>query len=343
LSFKSSKQKNKEEKWKFKRERQLQKRNERRDKRFSNGKFYGSLDIYDPDEIELYKSVLIELDDNGFRRMKQNLKLLKQYRQGLDFTEAIKKVHECDERRSRENKLKREKKWAKKLKNKRSRNVEYPENDDLDEENDADNDKEDADNDEESQSESGGDGEVEVIGDPVFSMLNDWPNNITHLYIDGNNLLYIAKNIRNMTIKRKGSKAQEILIGSFELFSSLVKGLESVFIIFDYTKSIYEKTVGENTRFTIRSARPQFNTSDDALVSEAGTIPIKERSLFVTSDRGLCTRLNALGTTVVKPKMFFKIVLSIIYGKDNNINLDDWFEDIEKKLDLVQIRDKTND
>jgi len=333
----------KEEKWRLKSEKQMQKKTERRDKRLSNGKIYGSLNIYDPDEIELYKSVLIELDDTGHRRMKQNLKFLKQYRQGNDFTEAIKKIQEFDERRSREHKLKREKKWAKKLKHKRSRNVEYPENDDLDEENDAENDNEDGadnDNDEESQSESGK--ENEVVGEPQFSMLYDWPDNITHLYIDGNNLLYIAKNIRNMTIKRKGSKAQEILIGSFELFSSLVKGLETVFIIFDYTKSVYEKTVGENTKFTIRSARPQFHTSDDALVSEAGTIPIKEGSLFVTSDRGLCTRLNALGTTVVKPKMFFNIVLSIIYGKDHKINLDDWFEDIEKKLDLVQIRDKTN-
>jgi len=122
-------------------------------------------------------------------------------------------------------------------------------------------------------------------------------------------------------------------------FSSLVKGLESVFIIFDYTSSVYEKTVGVNTKFTITSARPQFTTSDDALVSVAEKIPMKDRSLFVTSDRGLCSRLLALGSKVVKPKIFFNIVLSIIYGKDNNINLDDWFLDIEKKLELVQIRE----
>jgi len=74
-------------------------------------------------------------------------------------------------------------------------------------------------------------------------------------------------------------------------------------------------------------------------VSVAEKIPMKDRSLFVTSDRGLCSRLVALGSKVVKPKIFFNIVLSIIYGKDNNINLDDWFLDIEKKLELVQIRE----
>jgi hypothetical protein len=239
------------------------------------------------------------------------------------------------------------------LKEKRSRNIEYPENDDLEEndnENDGDNENDENDDENDNDDESGNDNdnendneiEEDVVGDPAFTVLSDWPDNISHLYIDGNNLLYIAKNIGNMTIKRKGSKAQEILIGSFELFSSLVKGLESVFIIFDYTQSIYDKTIGENTKFTIRSARPQFNTSDDALVSEAEKIERKERSLFVTSDRGLCSRLVSLGTTVVRPKIFFNIVLSIIYGKNNNINLDDWFENIEKKLDLVQIRDKSN-
>jgi len=323
------------EKRRFKREARLQRRKERRENRLSNVKFFGSLEISDPDEIEMYKRVLIELDDDGYRHFKSNLKLLKQFRLGNDFTEAKNMIKENEERKCRERKLKREKKWAKKLKEKRSKNVEYPENDEFSDGNDVD----------ESDSESDeveNDVQVESVGEPVFDMLTDWDESISHLYIDGNNLLYIAKNIRNMTIHRKGSKAQEILIGCFELFSSLVKGLEEVFIIFDYTKSVYDKTVGENTKFTIRSARPQFNTSDDALVSVAEGIERKERSLFVTSDRGLCTRLVALGTKVVKPKMFFNTVLSIIYGKNNNIKLDDWFEDIEKKLDLVQIRDKTN-
>jgi len=219
------------------------------------------------------------------------------------------------------------------LKEKRERNVNYPDDDEeLDDNNVNEVDER------ESNSESG-EGEEKVVLNPEFMVLTDWPEDITHLYIDGNNLLYIAKNIRNMTIRRKGKKAQEILIGSFEFFSSLVKDLESVFIIFDYTSSVYEKTVGLNTKFTITSARPQFTTSDDALVSVAEKIPMKDRSLFVTSDRGLCSRLVALGSKVVKPKIFFNIVLSIIYGKDNNINLDDWFLDIEKKLELVQIRE----
>jgi len=112
------------------------------------------------------------------------------------------------------------------LKEKRERNVNYPDDDEeLDDNNVNEVDER------ESNSESG-EGEEKVVLNPEFMVLTDWPEDITHLYIDGNNLLYIAKNIRNMTIRRKGKKAQEILIGSFEFFSSLVKGLESVFIIF---------------------------------------------------------------------------------------------------------------
>jgi len=306
---------------KFKKEKNLNKNRERREKKFSNHKVYGSLEIDDLNEIELYKSVLIELDECGFRRFKSNLKFLKEYRQGNDFTDARNKIMEFEEGRRRERKLKR------------GGYVNNPEDEEIEDNNVNEVDER------ESNSESGK-GEQEVVLNPEFMVLTDWPEDITHLYIDGNNLLYIAKNIRNMTIRRKGNKAQEILVGSFEFFSSFVKGLESVFIIFDYTSSVYEKTVGVNTRFTITSARPQFTTSDDALVSVAEKIQMKDRSLFVTSDRGLCSRLLALGSKVVKPKTFFNIVISIIYGKDININLDDYFMDMEKKLDLVQRGDQ---
>jgi len=98
------------------------------------------------------------------------------------------------------------------LKEKRERNVNYPDDDEeLDDNNVNEVDER------ESNSESG-EGEEKVVLNPEFMVLTDWPEDITHLYIDGNNLLYIAKNIRNMTIRRKGKKAQEILIGSFEIF-----------------------------------------------------------------------------------------------------------------------------
>jgi len=86
------------------------------------------------------------------------------------------------------------------LKEKRERNVNYPDDDEeLDDNNVNEVDER------ESNSESG-EGEEKVVLNPEFMVLTDWPEDITHLYIDGNNLLYIAKNIRNMTIRRKGKK-----------------------------------------------------------------------------------------------------------------------------------------
>jgi len=43
----------------------------------------------------------------------------------------------------------------------------------------------------------------------------------------------------------------------------------------------------------------------------------------------------------MKPKQFLSIVMRKIYGKDHNIQLDEWFLDIEHKID--ELRDNSKD
>jgi len=182
--------------------------------------------------------------------------ILVHHREGDDFTVAKKKVTEYQDNLKRVRKLKKEKKRSKKMlkmKEKNGMDINY-----------GDSMKCEDDNDENSDSESSKEEEY-----PIFINIEDWPENtFSYIFIDGNNCLYIPKNVRNLTIKRN-NKGQNILIGAFEMFSSLVTGLEEVVIIFDFISTVYDKVLENNTKFKIGSAKPSCPTADDALVEEA--------------------------------------------------------------------------
>jgi len=292
---------------------------------------YQKQGIEDPVEIEKYKKELIELDEMGYKAMKKNLIILAQNREGDDFTVAKKKVIEFQDTLKRKRKLKKEQKRSKKNLKKKEKNgmdINY-EGDDMKCEDEIEN----------TYSESS---KYEEIYHS-FVNFEDWPENtFSYIFIDGNNCLYIPKNVRNLTIKRN-NKGQNILIGAFEMFSSLVTGLEEVVIIFDFISTVYDKVLENNTKFIIGSAKPNYPTADDALVAEAEKYDLekRKRSLYITSDKGLCSRLVAQGVAVMKPKQFLSIVMRKIYGKDHNIQLDEWFLDIEHKID--ELRDNSKD
>jgi len=91
-------------------------------------------------------------------------------------------------------------------------------------------------------------------------------------------------------------------------------------LVYDDTKHTYteEKKFAnqDNLLFYVKSARPQFSTSDDALVDWAATVD-KEKSLFVTSDRGLRERLSNLGCNeLMKTKNWFELVKKTIGEKE---------------------------
>jgi hypothetical protein len=102
--------------------------------------------------------------------------------------------------------------------------------------------------------------------------------------------------------------------------------LQNTVLLFD---NGHKENLQETAQYQVRTARPVYQNSDDLLVKWAQenqqgfgksdqdqSLASKDqvdpaRSLFVTSDRELITRLNATGARLMKPKEFFRLVHGI--------------------------------
>ena len=141
---------------------------------------------------------------------------------------------------------------------------------------------------------------------------NEWPTDIERVYLDGNNMLYVDDNIRKLSIGRSKKKAEKIITELVVNFSREQR-VPTVILIFDNTSQTSNQKLQTEqgvVDFSVRSARPSFNDSDDALVDWAGNLNDDvKKSLFVTSDRGLQLRLLEKGVTqIMKPKKWFSFV-----------------------------------
>lgn len=146
-----------------------------------------------------------------------------------------------------------------------------------------------------------------------------WPSGPVHLYLDGNNMLFVVAAVRSLVLKRKTAAAESVLEAFARKFASAM-GVKHCTLIFDDTK----KSVVE-TGFTVCSARPSYPTSDDALVEYAQT-NTGTASVFVSSDRGLMARLRECGDHVilVKPKDWFHYAASVLSDTKGVVDLDKW-------------------
>jgi hypothetical protein len=147
-----------------------------------------------------------------------------------------------------------------------------------------------------------------------------WPAGVTHLFLDGNNMLFIADRLRHLTLNRSTRhKAEHCLSRIAEAFTRAmnlkgVRPLSQTVMIYDSirqsqcsSKDIINtegaSTTTATTRFIVCSARPSYTTSDDQLVAWAqADSDLAKKSIYVTSDRGLKDRLKEAGAFIVKPK-----------------------------------------
>jgi len=122
-------------------------------------------------------------------------------------------------------------------------------------------------------------------------IVKEWSNSIKTVYLDGNNMLYTENIIRKVQLKspHNAEKILAMLSGKFGFRANL----NSLTLVYDYTSNIFKKNV-EGLELNVCSARPDFKTSDDALVvcSEWKSAHDLLSTLFVTSDRGLKIRLR---------------------------------------------------
>jgi hypothetical protein len=160
---------------------------------------------------------------------------------------------------------------------------------------------------------------------PVFTFTEytSWPAQLTSVFLDGNNMLYVTGAIRRAAlVRREVHLAENMLTELAVKFTEAVgSALSKCVLIYDNPNS-QRKSQGTGL-VEVRSARPTFSTSDDQLVAWAktlkqdGVVSKPENALFVTSDRGLSQRLHAEGVTIMKPKEWFTFVASVLKDKQS--------------------------
>jgi hypothetical protein len=149
-----------------------------------------------------------------------------------------------------------------------------------------------------------------------------WPSQITHLYLDGNNMLFVPKSLRELTLTGNRGDSEQLLSDMAREFSTRQQ-LAFVNVMYDSTVN----TLSSDT-FVVSSARPTKQTTDDALVEIAKQgVSDLDCTLFVTSDRELRFRLKQAGAKVIKPKQWFKCAFDKI-----NVGREHPFENIDQML-----------
>lgn len=181
--------------------------------------------------------------------------------------------------------------------------------------------------------------------------LNVWPAEVSRLYLDGNNMIYVAKPMREKAIRHQWNSACLALASvAFEFTKNHLPAAVKTTLVYDSAPLSMTQSYRALDNFQILSARPVFATSDDALVHWAQeNAALQQRnppvvSMVVTADRGLRERLAAVpGVVIVSPKSWMTFAATMLdkekkmnIGENNNnnnnnsvepsepINLDSW-------------------
>jgi len=159
----------------------------------------------------------------------------------------------------------------------------------------------------------------------------------THLFVDGNNMLYLTNKLRSYTLQRKIHISQKLLAAVARQFSVLNRFVTE--LVFD-SISRSDSSAGlehfENgSTFLVTSAHPEFPTSDAKFVAWARAHPeAAPRTLVVTSDRALAGELFTLGVSVVKPGTWLTCLVKSASPPSEG-NSVDWKEWLDAFIDRV--------
>jgi len=160
--------------------------------------------------------------------------------------------------------------------------------------------------------------------------VGDWPEGKTVLFIDGNNMFFMTAGLRALTLRGTKGNTEKVLAAISEAFAR-VKGIGTI-LMFDSTENTSKKTLDNGLEFIVSSALPHFKTSDDAMVDWASSSGHGATAVFITSDRGLRTRLTEVGGTVIKTGTFLAhahLLLSGLEGGNYQNWVDEWISSME--------------
>ncbi|CAF3715227.1 unnamed protein product [Rotaria sp. Silwood1] len=131
---------------------------------------------------------------------------------------------------------------------------------------------------------------------------DDWPKNIEKVYLDGNNMMFVVDSLRRLCLNRAGKKTERAL-GELASAWNEQMHIQYVELIFDSTHQLDQ--IGT---IKVSSAQPKYRTTDDMLVEIARQDDNREknnRTVVVTSDRGLAALLQREGCLLVKSYHWF--------------------------------------
>jgi len=149
---------------------------------------------------------------------------------------------------------------------------------------------------------------------------NTFPSHIKKVYIDGNNCMFIHKQLRSLFLGKKHRENERLLTVIAQKLADHLPGVH-FHVIFDNTPQVAKV----NDLFEVSSARPNKETSDDQLVEWAekhATEGSANNTLVITADRALSILLNNQGANLAKPGYFYTYALSVILSK--SCNKQDW-------------------
>jgi rRNA-processing protein FCF1 len=152
--------------------------------------------------------------------------------------------------------------------------------------------------------------------------VNSFPEDINHLFLDVNNMMFVNCVLRRIGIRRKDrKKADTTLSKAFQQFHTIMD--------FSTTTLVFDETVlpveNEGT-FRILCARPTFSSAADALLAIASERSDLGSCLFVTSDGELAEKLKEKGAKVMRPRKLLKFACSVLFGEEAKVS--DWFRSL---------------
>ena len=139
------------------------------------------------------------------------------------------------------------------------------------------------------------------------SLIREIDKSAKTIYLYGNNLLFLNPIIRKLCLQQKRIKAENA-IEELAIEFSMTFGIHHLVLIFDKTNNPKTLEIG-SLKFTVCSAIPNFNTSDDALVNLISGLSSHDDILIITSDLDLQIRLKEKGVKMImKSGCWFKIM-----------------------------------
>lgn len=120
--------------------------------------------------------------------------------------------------------------------------------------------------------------------------LEDWPENIEQVYLDGNNMMFVVNSLRRLCLNRAGQKTERAIGEIASAWNERMR-IFNIELIFDSTRQLEQ--IGT---VKVSSAQPKYRTTDDMLV-ELARRPENQgknkRTIVVTSDRALATLVGS--------------------------------------------------